>query len=292
LQKNVAGQKWIVFAFNRTTNVPLSGDAANITANLRLDGGAANPIDDTNPTELEDGYYVFNLTQVETDGENIVITPVSGTADIQVIGVPGAVYTTPANYPDLSIEINGDITKVATTTTNTDMRGTNSALLAASVNIVAGIIESNLLKIGGVTQSATDLKDFADSGYDPVTNKIEGVKLADVTTLNSDMRGTNGANTVTPNTVVPDAAGVAAGLISALNNVSSAEILTTALTEAYAADGSAATLSQLLYMIWSILNSLKFVTTTGTARELDGVTPAMTFTIDDADNPTDINRTG
>jgi len=43
-------------------------------------------------------------------------------------------------------------------------------------------LEVDLLQIGGDAQSATDLKDFADSGYDPATNKIEGVKLADTIT--------------------------------------------------------------------------------------------------------------
>ncbi|NIW43522.1 MAG: hypothetical protein GWN30_01720, partial [Gammaproteobacteria bacterium] len=31
-------------------------------------------------------------------------------------------------------------------------------------------------------QSATDLKDFADSGYDPATNKVQGVVLTDTCT--------------------------------------------------------------------------------------------------------------
>lgn len=103
MQKNVASQKWIVFAFDRTDNTPKTGDAANITANLRIDGAAANAVDDVNPTELEDGYYIFDITAAESNGENIVICPASGTADIQVIGVPGAVYTRPANFPDLSV---------------------------------------------------------------------------------------------------------------------------------------------------------------------------------------------
>lgn len=95
--KNVTGQKWIVFAFNRTSNLPVTGDAANITANLRIDGGGANPVDDTNPTELEDGYYVFDITQVESNGDLILISPVSGTSDIQVIGVPGVERPTEAD---------------------------------------------------------------------------------------------------------------------------------------------------------------------------------------------------
>lgn len=45
-------------------------------------------------------------------------------------------------------------------------------------------VPANVTQIGGDTQSATDLKDFADAGYDPATNKVQGVVLTDtVTTL-------------------------------------------------------------------------------------------------------------
>lgn len=57
--------------------------------------------------------------------------------------------------------------------------------------IVQGSV--NLTVIQGDAQSATDLKDFADAGYDPGTNQVEGVKLVDTTTTNSDMRGTDNA---------------------------------------------------------------------------------------------------
>ncbi|MCP4611287.1 MAG: hypothetical protein GY845_21460, partial [Planctomycetes bacterium] len=53
--------------------------------------------------------------------------------------------------------------------------------------------EVDVTKIGGDAQSATDLKDFADAGYDPGTNKVQGVVLVDTTTANSDMRGTDSA---------------------------------------------------------------------------------------------------
>ena len=96
MQKNTAGQKWIVFAFDVTDGTMKTGDAAQITANVRKDGGAADPVADTNPTELESGYYAFDLEQEETNGDSVVICPVSSTADIQVVGVPGAVYTLPA----------------------------------------------------------------------------------------------------------------------------------------------------------------------------------------------------
>ena len=37
------------------------------------------------------------------------------------------------------------------------------------------ILQSDLIQMGGVAQSGTDLKDFADAGYDPSTNKVAGV---------------------------------------------------------------------------------------------------------------------
>jgi hypothetical protein len=44
------------------------------------------------------------------------------------------------------------------------------------------LLEIDLTQIGGDAQSATDLKDFADAGYDPSTNKVQGVVLTDTVT--------------------------------------------------------------------------------------------------------------
>ncbi len=112
MQKNVGGQIWTVFAFDRVTNVPKTGDAANITANLRLDGGVANPVDDTNPDELAGGFYKFNLTQAETNADHIVIIPASTTGDIQVIGVPASVWTVLIDIQ--IIELTGQVTPSVT----------------------------------------------------------------------------------------------------------------------------------------------------------------------------------
>jgi len=49
------------------------------------------------------------------------------------------------------------------------------------------LFQTDLTQMGGVAQSATDLKDFADDGYDPTTDKVQGVVLCDTTTTNSDM---------------------------------------------------------------------------------------------------------
>lgn len=65
---------------------------------------------------------------------------------------------------------------------------------------------------------------------------------------------------------------------------------TTALTESYATDGSAATPAQLLYMLWSAVAEFSISGTTITAKKLDGSTTAMTFTVDSATDPTSRTR--
>ena len=55
------------------------------------------------------------------------------------------------------------------------------------------VLHADITQLGGVAQSLTDLKDFADAGYDPATNKVQGVVLTDTTTTNTDMVGTDDA---------------------------------------------------------------------------------------------------
>jgi hypothetical protein len=69
-----------------------------------------------------------------------------------------------------------------------------------------------------------------------------------------------------------------------------AEIVLEQLVESYAAAGVAPTVAQALMQIQQMLHDWKTVGTTITVRKLDG-TDAMTFTIDNASNPTDIERT-
>lgn len=87
-ERNVAGQKWRVFAFD-AAGVPVTGDAANITAKVAKDWGTATALGDTNPVEVEDGYYLFDLTQAETNAATLDLYPQSATGSVQVIGVPG-----------------------------------------------------------------------------------------------------------------------------------------------------------------------------------------------------------
>lgn len=60
--------------------------------------------------------------------------------------------------------------------------------IAATFSI--GYQNVDTVSLNGSTASAVDLQDFADAGYDPATNKVEGVKTVDT---NTDMRGTDNA---------------------------------------------------------------------------------------------------
>jgi hypothetical protein len=74
------------------------------------------------------------------------------------------------------------------------------------------------------------------------------------------------------------------------NAATAAQIHTTALTESYAADGTAPTQAQLLFMIWSALSQFAIAGTTITCKQLNGTTTSMTFTLDSATNPTSRTR--
>jgi len=142
MQKNTAG-KWAVFAWTTADGLPKTGDAAQITANMRIDGGAANAIDDTNPAELEDGYYLFDITAAEANGDNLLLCPASSTAGVQVIGVPGAVWTRPANFEKLSVDADGRV---------------------------------DVIKIAGTAQTAGDLKTLIDDVHDDLQNETVLIK--------------------------------------------------------------------------------------------------------------------
>ena len=207
----------IVFAFDRTDNTPVTGDAANITANLRKDNGSAVATNDVNPTETEDGFYAFDLTQAETNADVLQGFPASVTADVQVIAVPGVIYTTPnsfgddviqtadhtaaiadvptnsefnartlvaASYFDPAADTVANVTLVATTTTNTDMVGTNGANT---------VVPPSVAQFNARTILSADY-------FDPSADTVANVTLVATTTTNTDMRGTDGANTTTPPT--------------------------------------------------------------------------------------------
>jgi hypothetical protein len=160
--KNTASQKLTVFAFadeghaTLDAGEPVTGDAANITLKIEQDDdGTQSASNDVNPTEVEDGQYRFDLTQAESNGDKLTFYPESSTAGVQVIALPSMViYTRPANFTSLGINSSGHVSRVVlvdTTTTNSDMRGTDSALTTLGTNAPSAWINAAAIGADAIT---------------------------------------------------------------------------------------------------------------------------------------------
>jgi hypothetical protein len=153
------------------------------------------------------------------------------------------------------------------------MRGTDSAATAASLataqldlDTITGADGVNLLS---ATQATLDdvptTAEFeartlvSASYFDPAADAVANVTTVATTTTKSDM-------------------------------LTAAAILTTQMTEAYAAAGVAPTLTEAVLWIQQFLVENGYSGTTGTVKKLDGATTAGTTTLSDASNPASISR--
>jgi hypothetical protein len=93
-----------VFAFSRTTGLPVTVIAGTITAKWAKDYGALTALADLNPTEAGDGYYYFDLSSDERNVTTIgEIFPESSNSDIGVIGIPS--YLTPGPWKTVPAKV-------------------------------------------------------------------------------------------------------------------------------------------------------------------------------------------
>lgn len=161
--KNTAFRLYFVIRDNDGDPV---ASAAALDSEVSIDGGAFT--DCTNEaTDEGQGVYSLDLTSSEMNGDNIVVLTKTTTTDAKT---PITIL-----YPQEADDIKVSVTHWLGT--------------AAATPTVAGVPEVDVTHLVGVAQSATDLKDFADEGYDPATNKVEGVKTADALTANNDKTG-------------------------------------------------------------------------------------------------------
>lgn len=155
--KNVASQKIQVFAFDATTSVPKTGDAANITAYVSKDHGAVTVLGDTSATEMDatnaPGVYVFDLTQGETNADELTFSAKSATANIKI--VPRFVSTNPPNFTAASVDSNGrvDVIKIAGTTQTARDIGASVLLSTGTgtgqLDFTSGIVKANVTQLLG-----------------------------------------------------------------------------------------------------------------------------------------------
>ena len=123
--KNVASQKVTLFAFDSTTGAAKTGDAANISAYVSKDYGSVSQLADTSATELDStnakGWYLFDVTQSETNADYLLFTGKSSTSNIVIVSKEFC--TAPPYFTTQVIDSNGriDVSKLlgaATALTN------------------------------------------------------------------------------------------------------------------------------------------------------------------------------
>lgn len=146
--KNQPGQKWRVFAFDADGN-PVTGEAANITATLRKDHAAAQPTDDTNPTEEAAGYYDFDITQAECNADDMAITPQCSTPGVLMVGDPPSLTTivrpaTGAGARVVNLTVRDQVAALVSGARVTIQNAAGSALEVTATTNASGVATVNL----------------------------------------------------------------------------------------------------------------------------------------------------
>lgn len=137
--------------------------------------------------------------------------------------------------------------------------------------------------------------DWSNVGSPTTTVDLSGTTISTAQAVAS-VSGAVGSVTGNVGGNVAGSVGSVTGLNPALVDVAistratPAEILTTALTEAYRANGAEGTLTQILYEIIAHLGESSIAGTTKTINKIDHTAPAETFTLDSATAPTSITR--
>jgi hypothetical protein len=175
--KNVAGQGVYLFAYN--SSGPKTGDAANITGYVSIDGGSAAAFGTANPTEINSthmpGIYWQPLAVGETNGNALGFSWTDSTSGVSID--PYTILTTGANLPTAApaasggfltvgssagqinpssgaVPISGDLTATMKTSVTTAATAATPTAAAVTGNVggsVVGNVGGSVGSIAGIT---------------------------------------------------------------------------------------------------------------------------------------------
>lgn len=279
------------------TNAPTSGDfTATMKTSLSTAAGSANP------SVLSAGYVGDIATQAQTL-RFCFNTQLNG-APLTLAGSPSlAVYSgtnTSENTAGLTLTVNFDsktglhlveIDMSADTTFYALAKNFYVVLAAGTVNSVsvAGTVVgefslanrpaliSNGTSSGQIKQSGGYVSpNWGDVGGTSAVVNLINTTIANLTNApdSGDLTSTMKASVATATTLGTPSLSVAGN-----NAVADAVMARTLGTESYAADGDVPTLGQAILALLSITGQFSIAGTSITCYELDGITPAFTFTL-------------
>jgi hypothetical protein len=277
IKHGATDQSTVIRIIDSTTGAPEQAvEHGDITLWYRREGGSVTSITpaslaaansahaDGGIEHLDDGYYRVDLPDAAC---------ATGAAGV-VIGGSVASMIVQAAYHPLSAFVLDDGASPA------DVAGAVWDKERAS-HTTAGTFGQGAASVqGNVTGSVASVSGAVGS----VTGNVGGNVAGSVGSVTGNVGGSVGSVTAE---VTPTAASKTGYRLSATGV---GDLLTTALTESYAADGAAPTLSQAIFAIQQMMQERAITTTTLTVKKLDGTTTAMTFTLDDANSPTSITR--
>jgi len=155
--KNVASQKIAIYAYDAVNETAKTGDAAQITAQISLDGEATAATNDASPTELDStdapGIYLFDMTQAETNADLVVLSSVSSTDDIVI--EPIIIY--PVITAAIETKIDTIVVATITNATGADVATDIKAIKAETVLIVEDTGELQTNQSAWTTATTTTL---------------------------------------------------------------------------------------------------------------------------------------
>jgi len=198
VRKNTTGQYVAFQAISKTdgSDVILGTPVVYYT----IDGGTQAQ---TTATAVHEGngQWSVALSQAETNGDHIVFSFVLTGAVTQTVNV----YTLDADL------------------TNLDVAVSTRSIFDASTDTVTTDAASRTASQADVSSLATAASIAGLNDFDPVNDVVARVTLVDTTTSNTDMRGTDGANTIAPDNasiaaILTDTGTTIPASISALNN--------------------------------------------------------------------------
>lgn len=151
--KNVASQKIAVFAFDITTGAAKTGDAANITVYVSKDWGSVTVLGDTSATEMDatnaKGWYLFDLTQGETNADALLFTGKSSTANISIVGQ--IIYTDPPSFTSFVTPTNLTAAQIATGVWQDTTAGDFTTALSVGKSVMNGVSLGTGLTVNDIT---------------------------------------------------------------------------------------------------------------------------------------------
>ena len=269
LFKNTASQGVYFFMIDSGTGEGKTGDSAQISVTISLDGGATSASSNS-VSEIGGGVYTLTLTQGETNADRVAIIPSSSTAS--VVGSPIIAYTTGGAVPAAAAGGNGGLPTVDASnhvagSVTTDALVTTVDSVADGLATTLGTAGAGLTDLGGMsTAMKAEVNAEADtalSDYDAPTKAEMDAKFSTtdglITTLDTVADGL--ATTLgTAGAGLTDLGGMSTGMKAEVN----AEV-DTAL-----GDYDAPTKAEM---------DAKFSTTDGLITTVDGVADGIATTL-------------